>query len=1032
MATALTAITLIPFLLSLVVSLPQLRQALRPTGLAWGMAGVMALLFFWLLTFLPTVTEQGVIVVRFDWVPDLDLALTWYVDGLALMFALIVTGIGVVVYLYAGYYFDGDLDETGRFYMQLSLFTGAMLALVLAGNIVTLFIAWELTSITSFLLIGFKGNKEKDARVSASRALLVTGGGGLALLAGLLLLGAAAGSYEIADILADPEMLRAHPWYTGIAILVMLGCFTKSAQFPFHFWLPGAMTAPSPASAYLHSATMVKAGVYLLLRLYPALGNTNLWFYGLLFFGVTTMFVGALFAIRKRDLKGLLAYSTVSKLGALVALISLPNGAGLMAALVGILAHALYKGTLFLLAGVIEHSTGTRDLDQLGGLRARMPGTALIAAVVGLSMAGFPPLLGFVAKEVLLGAMLLDTLGVIPIAFVFVASVLTVVAALLFVWDVFVSRPDQEYHHFHAPSPGLIAGPGLLALLSLLTALTIPATIIPVITPALATEFSLYLIPPYVNTAVILSVAVLVLGPLVFAVRGSWLTMRWPEFPSGIQLYAGTVGLVEWFGDQLLKTQGGKVRYYLVSILGVVAVLMFLGGYENLRTLELIFPGGSADLLKVLLLILALGATLASIILKKHLLAALAMGVMGYAVGGLFLLEPAPDVALVQFLVETLATVLIILMIARISTRQREEVMQVIWRGRREGRLGIWRDAAISVVMGVSVGLFALAAVNDRPVRVQEMNPISLWHIENAYPQTGATDVVAAILTDFRATDTLLEITVFGMAALGVLTLLTLPEGRELLTGRRITQVMRLVALANAPKSRQEEVIEQPEDRAVIDAAEEGDAEAIQAVAEAEPGEVVNPIDTGEGDTSAMEDLRMPDQKDEDSSTYTETDDLARYGTVRGMHNVPRFSTPLTRTVATMVLPFALLISGAHVLYGSGAPGDGFTAGVVGGLAVGLWYVVFGYFEARERLSWLHPGRLMAIGLLLAVLNAFAGLFLAEGFFNIFKLGDGHGPAGLHLASSLVFEIAIFLTVFGGACTIMEAIAHPEELEQDA
>jgi multicomponent Na+:H+ antiporter subunit A len=1019
MAAAILAINFIPFALSLALALPQVRHFLKQPVMAWGSAGIMAGLFLWLLSFIPAVVENGPLVYEIAWVPELGLALSWYVDGLALIFGLVITGIGIAVYLYAGYYLE-DEQELGRFYMLLAAFTGSMLILVTAGNVITLFIAWELTSVISFLLIGFKGDKSEDARISASRALLVTGAGGLALFAGLLVMGTAAGSYELAEILADTT-LREHPWYAGFTILLLIGCFSKSAQFPFHFWLPGAMTAPSPASAYLHSATMVKAGIYLLFRMYPTLGDTLLWQNSLLFTGVATMFIGALFAIHKRDLKGLLAYSTVSKLGAVVALIGLPGSAGLMAALVGILAHALYKATLFLLAGAVEHSTGTRDLDELGGLRSKMPGAALIAAVVGLSMAGFPPLLGFVAKEVLLDALLLEGLGLLPIFFVFLASILTVVAALLFVWDVFVSNPEREYAHFHAPHPAMMAGPALLAVMSVLTALTIPFTVVPIIQPVLIDEFSLYLIPPYVNTAVILSVAVLVIGPLLFAARGIWLKMTPPAITSGAASYAGIVSTVEWFADQLLKTQGGKLRYYLVSIMGVVAVLMLFGGYENLRTLELVFSGGSADLLKVILLILAMGSTLATIMLRRHLLAALAMGVMGYAVGGLFLLEPAPDVALVQFLVETLATVLIILMIARISREQREEMMAVLWKGRRgDSRFGLWRDAIISTVIGASVGLFALAAVSDRPIRMREMDPVSIWHLENAYAQTGATDVVAAILADFRATDTLIEITVFAMAALGVLTLLTLPAGTELLTGRRITQVMKLVSLANAPPATQEEIARQEGDEAIIEAAEKGDRETIQAVIDAEPGEIANPVDDSPRDTQHMQEIRMPP-----------TPTQAEYREFGAAYQVSRFSTPLSRGVATLVLPFAMLISMAHVLYGSGAPGDGFTAGVVSGLAVALWYVVFGYFEARGRLSWLHPGRLMTTGLLLAVFNAVAGLFLGEGFFGIYKLGDGHGPAGLHLASSLLFELAIFLTVFGGVCTIMEAIAHPRDVEQN-
>lgn len=1015
----LALITTIPFAFAAVIALPALRDLLGKTGIAWGTSGMMAALFMWLLALLPRVTDEGAVVHTITWVADLGLSLSFYLDGLSLAFGLLITGIGAVVFLYAGYYFDDDVETMARFVWQLMAFAGAMLALVLAGNVLALFVAWELTSITSFLLIGFKGDKYEDARVSASRALIITGGGGLAMLVGLLLLAVATNEtagvalfardgFELSNILSSS--LADHRWYSAITVLLMLGAFTKSAQFPFHFWLPGAMTAPSPASAYLHSATMVKAGVYLLFRFYPTLGDTSLWQNGLMGFGLMTMFIGALLAVRQHDLKGLLAYTTVSSLGTLVALIGLPGAHGLKAALVTILAHGMYKGTFFLLAGVVEHATGTRNLDDLGGLRRLMPGAFAIAVVVGLSMAGFPPLLGFVAKELLLDAMLPEgAIGIIPIIIAFVASVLTGVAALLFVWDVFVSRPDRKYDHFHAPAPQLLYGPGLLALLSLVTGLTLAQTIKPIITPAVPGPVSLYLFPPglFEVRAFQLSVAVLVLGPLVFMARGAWLKMPWPAIPSGQSLYAASIAAVERTGDLLLKLQGGRLRYYLIVILGVVAGMMFFGGYDNLRAVRFTITS-STDLLRIMLLFLTVGGTVAAIWFREHLLAALAMGVSGYAVGGLFLVEPAPDVALVQFLVETLTTVLIILMIARIRTRQRTEAMRVLWKGANEkNNLGIWRDLAISVVIGVSVGLFALAAVRDRDERIatrarlaaMEDAEIALlpadWYLDNAYPEAGVTDVVSAILADFRGTDTLLEISVFGMAALGVLTLLTLPRSGELLSGARITQLAQQVTLSQEQRKRQKA----EDERDTVEA----EAVPVDAVVEHKPD-------------SDRPTLILPRKRDE-------------YGAFGDKHALPRLFTPLTRIAALVTLPFAMLISATHILYGGGGPGDGFTAGVVSGLAVALWYVVFGYFEARARLAWLHPGRLVGIGLSLAILNALAGLVFSDAFFRLYDIGSGKGPAGLHLASTLFFEFSIFLTVFGSVATIMAAIAHPEEVE---
>ena len=978
-------LNIVPFVLAFILAIPAIRPRLTRQGMGWLSAGTMATLFVVFLTLFPRVQDEGAIEHVIEWVPELGLTLTTYLDGLSLLFALIVTGIGTVVFLYSGYYFEDD-DTAGRFMAVLMTFAGAMLALIMAGNVLTLFIAWEGTSITSFLLIGFKGDKYPAARAGAVRALVITGGGGLALLMGLLLMGVAVGGvdnngFQLSTLLAS-EALNNHEWYNAFTILILLGAFTKSAQFPFHFWLPGGMSAPSPASAYLHSATMVKAGIYLLLRFEPVLKETALWENSLLIVGLTTFLLGSVFALRKRDLKGLLAYSTVSKLGAIVALIGLPEGHGLKAAVAGIIAHAMYKGTFFLLAGTIEHATGTRNLDKLGGLRKQMPITFIVAALVGLSMAGYPPLFGFVAKEVLLKAFLEDAVSIIPITVAFIASVLTGVAALLYVWDTFVSRPDTEYDHFHMPSPMLTYAPGILAVMSVITAFILPQVFDPLVSEVVNKSVHLHLIPTKINTAVILSGVILVIAPIIFAFRRYWLTMPWINIPSGADIFQGVLDFVDWLGDRALWTQGGKVRYYLAAILSVVPILIFVGkptfGAETFTSID-----GVNDILKIALIVLAIGATLASIVLKKHLLAALSLGVSGYSVGGLFLLEPAPDVALVQFLVETLGTVLIIIMIGRIDPEERQEAMNRLWQGAKgsESRAGVYRDLAISVLIGIGVGVFALSAVGNRPERTELNEPIALWHISHSYSEGGVTDTVSAILTDFRGMDTLIEITVFSIAALGVLTILTIPEGRELLTGKRMTSVMRQVALND---NRQK--------------------------------------DLDDEDESTQEEMNV------DDISFDKADTQELYAFEQEYH-ASRLSTPLTRTVATLVLPFALLISVFHVLYGGGAPGDGFTGGVIGGLAVALWFVVFGYYETRRRLRWLYPGRLITIGLLLAIVNAFAPVVFGKAFLHLTEFGDG--PAGLHLASTTIFEISIFLAVFGGVSVIMEAIAHPLDVEAE-
>ncbi|MEO8395582.1 MAG: proton-conducting transporter membrane subunit, partial [Chloroflexota bacterium] len=639
----LAFISILPFFMAVIV--PTTRERLSRIPLAWIVSGLTGILFVYLLTYLPAVADGGVVAASIPWVPALGLTLSLYLDGLSLFFALIIVGIGAVVALYTGYYFE-NTGELNRFYGLLFAFMGAMLALVLAGNLLTLFIAWELTSILSFLLISFHGDTSAEARAGALRALIITGGGGLALLLGLALMSSAAGTSELSQVLANTT-LKDHPWYSAFTILVFVGCFSKSAQFPFHFWLPGSMSAPTPASAYLHSATMVKAGIYLLLRLYPVLGGTALWQNGLMGIGLITMLMGAVLALRQYDLKAALAYSTISWLGALVALIGLPDGAGLQAALIGILAHSLYKATLFLTAGAVDHAAGTRDLRKLGGLAASMPGWAVVCLLAILSMAGLPPLLGFVAKENLLDAMLENPLALVIVV---VSAALTVAMGLILFWDVFWGE-RRDTHHLHDLPKGMLTGPGILAGGALLAGLGLNWIVLPLIQPALAHEAHLTLFSG-INTPLLMSLTAIAAGVGVFVTRERWRAFAFPTLPSGAQIYSRIVKGVEDTGDLVLKSQNGNLRLYLFVILGSVALLQIPAGFAHVTGVALIW-NGETDVLRGLLLLVALSTMIGSIVIKRHLTAALLLGVAGYSVGGLFLLEPAPDVALVQFMVET-------------------------------------------------------------------------------------------------------------------------------------------------------------------------------------------------------------------------------------------------------------------------------------------------------------------------------------------------------------------------------------------
>lgn len=923
---------LIPFVLAVLISLA--GRSIPRSWIHWGSAAIMLGLFVWVLSLLPRIHEEGAVMLIYPWVPALQLTIEIFIDGLAAIFALLITGIGAAVFFYAGYYMEGD-DRALRFFSLLSAFTGSMLGLVLSGNLLLLFICWELTSVFSFTLIGFDG-KNPAARASASQALVVTAGGGLALLVGLILLGLAGDTFSLADI--TQLRLQDHPWYAGIAALVMLGCFTKSAQFPFHFWLPAGMTAPTPASAFLHSATMVKAGVYLLARLYPTLGDTDLWLAGLTTIGFLTLLVGAFNAIRQRDLKGLLAYATISWLGTLVFLLGLPHGEGYVAALVGIIAHALYKSPLFMVAGAVDHATGTRNIDHLGGLMRRMPDAAATAMIAALSMAGVIPFLGFVAKEALLEAVV-ESHNNLFLTGVLISAVFTVTAALIFVWDVFVRPAAQggganDHHadhgehaesHFHQTPRLMLLGPGIIAVLSLVTALGIEQLVGPLVSLAAPEEVSLHLFHGF-NNIFMLSLLALALGLMVFLARNRWLRWPLPTLMTGARAYQLLMRGLNGAGDLVLKTQSGKLSHYLAIMLGVVGILLALLASEYVSSAELRFSlRGSGDLMKAVLLLLSLASVLASILFKGHLLAVLALGVAGYAVGGIFLLEPGPDVAMVQILVETLTAVLVIVMLSRISERKRKAAADVIW---GNGKSNVRRDILVSGLVGIGVGGFALAAVIHRPER---QSPLADWYLANA-DLVGVTDVVGGLITDFRGTDTLIEITVFSMAALGVLTVLFLTHSKE----------------------RQQ---------------------AYQIPA-----------------------------------------------------NLSQISTPLTRLAATVLLPLATVIALAQLLYAGSAPGDGFTAGVIGGISVVLLYQVFGYGGVRLRKQ--RPELLIGVGLVLALVNAILPLLSGSSFLQHNNFGDIHLPAGLHFTSSTIFEISIFLTVFGGVITMINAITNPEGIEE--
>jgi multicomponent Na+:H+ antiporter subunit A len=702
------------------------------------------------------------------WVPGLGLQLSFCLDGLGLVFALLIVGIGTLVAVYAGGYLRGH-PHLGRFQCYLLLFMASMLGLVLADNVIVLFVFWELTGVASYLLIGFDHAEEK-ARKAALQALLVTGLGGLALLAGLLLLARVGGSLELSALAAQGDVVRGDPLYPPILILVLAGAFTKSAQAPFHFWLPNAMAAPTPASAYLHSATMVKAGIYLLARLHPVLGDTGAWHYSLTLAGSITMLLGAVLALRQTDLKLLLAHSTVSSLGTLTLLIGLGTVLAAKAAVVFLVVHALYKGALFLVAGAVDHESRTRDVDRLGGLRAAMPITAAAAALAGLSMAGLPPLLGFVAKELVYEAKVqAPRASVLITGAGMLANALIVAVAGVVAFRPFFGPRRETPRSAHEAPPSLWLGPAILALLGTLLGLA-PETAAAVMAPAVSavraevTEVKLALwhgLSPVLG----LSLATLLAGVGIYHGRG--VLRRQGRIFAGLARAgpdrgydAALEALLALARAQTRLLQSGYLRVYLLIVVAATVALaggaLLGGGAPPLAGIE------GARLHEVLLGVLILAAAGVAVRSDSRLAAVAALGVVGYGVALVYAFFGAPDLAMTQIMVDTLTVILFVLVCYHLP-----RFAALSSRGARV------RDALVSLAAGGFVTLLVLVAAGARSEPAA-----SAYYARNSLPRAHGRNVVNVILVDFRALDTLGEITVLAVAGVGVYALLKLRAER--------------------------------------------------------------------------------------------------------------------------------------------------------------------------------------------------------------------------------------------------------------
>jgi multicomponent K+:H+ antiporter subunit A len=761
-AIALPLIIGLPFVAGTTLAAVAGRHSARAA--AWVLAAVTAAALGLLLAEAPAVFAGQSVTAGWPWMPRLGLRVGLRLDGLALLFALLILGIGPLVIVYARYYL-GPADPPGKFYARLASFMGAMLGVVLADNLLLLAVFWELTSLTSFLLIGYWQHRE-DARQGARMALAVTGGGGLAMLAGFLLIGQAAGSYEISEIVGVADRVRSDPRYPVALILILLGAFTKSAQAPFHFWLPAAMAAPTPVSAYLHSATMVKAGVFLLARLYPILGGTSLFMYVVATTGLVTFVVGAYVAVFKHDLKGLLAYSTISHLGLITFLIGLDSPLSNVAAMFHVGNHATFKASLFMAAGIIEHETGTRDMRRLSGLWTHMPHTATLAIVAASAMAGVPLLNGFLSKEMFFAEALelrhLGSLGVVASVAVTLGAVFSVAYATRFIHDVFFHGEPQDLPRTPHEAPRFMKVPVEVLVAACIVVGLLPArTVGPLVDAAARAVFGTGL-PAYSVALWHGFTAPLLVSAVAFAGGGAvyWalqrrynlhlhVPVRWTARRLSSGLMAGLTRLAERVAAG--HDTGSLQRSLAVLFVAVLALggapLVGEGVALGDRALGPVTPLGA--MAGLVLAAAALGCTVWH---HQRLVAVILTSVVGLVVSLALLALSAPDLALTQLAVEVVSTVLMLLALARLPQARPREASPP----RRT------RDATLAGLVGVGVAGVALAVMTRR------LETISWYFVEHSVSRGGGANVVNVILVDFRGFDTFGEVTVLTIAALGV------------------------------------------------------------------------------------------------------------------------------------------------------------------------------------------------------------------------------------------------------------------------
>ncbi|PYF06320.1 Na+/H+ antiporter subunit A [Ureibacillus chungkukjangi] len=791
------AIILIPFIMAALI--PLFNRRLQKSFIGWVVLVIPVSLFLILTTYIPRIAKGETFSHTYWWIPSFNINFTTYLDGLSLIFSLLITGVGSLVILYSIFYLSIK-ESLHHFYCYLLLFMGAMLGVVFSDNLMVLYAFWELTSVSSFLLIAFWHHR-KASRAGARKSMTITVSGGVAMLVGFLMLYAMSGTLSIREIIGNVDEISEQTLFIPALVLVLLGAFTKSAQFPFHIWLPDAMEAPTPVSAYLHSATMVKAGIYLVARFTPVFGGEVVWFWAVTGVGLLTLFWGAFNAVRQSDLKAILAFSTVSQLGLIMSLLGLGSVAvhlgystssviytqATFAALFHLINHSTFKGALFMMVGIVDHEIGTRDIRRLGGLMSILPFTFTIALIGCFSMAGLPPFNGFLSKEMFFAATVsitnldifsIASIGILVPVIAWIASVFTFIYCAIIVSKTFLGKikPDILEKNPHEAPVGMLISPFILIGL-VIAIFFFPNTLgAYILKPAMSSVYPTFPataeMTPHIyawhgfKPELFMTIGVILVGLLLYRYMKHWIKIYrlFPQKWTLNAIYERVITSSENISESITnRYMNGNLMHYFIYIY-VSFVVIVAGTFLTLEafswTPSLDAPVENYELLLVFIMIFA---SCALIFAKSRITAVLLNGVLGYAIAFFFVIFRAPDLALTQLVVESVTTALYLICFKYLAELKPEKTSKRV-------KLS---NGIISILVGSTVTLIGLAVIN-----YEKFESISVY-FEDSYKLAGGKNIVNTILGDFRAFDTMLEVVVLLIAGLGIYTLIKLKAAKK-------------------------------------------------------------------------------------------------------------------------------------------------------------------------------------------------------------------------------------------------------------